>query len=242
METQLLNNTLVIFRRELRSFFDSPMAYIFLVVFAVVNGYFFTNTFFLYGQSDMRALFGIVPLVYLFFIPGVMMGLISREKGLGTIEIISTLPINDRDIVIGKYLAGFVLILMALLTTSLHYITLISVGTEIDHGAVFTGYLGLALVGGVYASIGLFSSALSDNQVVSFIVGIAIIFVFWLMDKMLLFVHPSLAGIVQYISVEFHLSNISRGVIDTRNIIYFGSVIGFFLFLTTRLVESRRWR
>ena len=242
METQLLNNTLVIFRRELRSFFDSPMAYIFLVVFAVVNGYFFTNTFFLYGQSDMRALFGIVPLVYLFFIPGVMMGLISREKGLGTIEIISTLPINDRDIVIGKYLAGFVLILMALLTTSLHYITLISVGTEIDHGAVFTGYLGLALVGGVYASIGLFASSLTDNQVVSFIVGIAIIFVFWLMDKMLLFVHPSLAGIVQYISVEFHLSNISRGVIDTRNIIYFGSVIGFFLFLTTRLVESRRWR
>ena len=236
-----MNNILVIFRRELRSFFDSPMAYVFLVVFAVVNGYFFTNTFFLYGQSDMRALFGIVPLVYLFFIPGVMMGLISREKGLGTIEIISTLPINDRDIVIGKYLAGFVLILMALLTTSLHYITLISVGTEIDHGAVFTGYLGLALVGGVYASIGLFSSALSDNQVVSFIVGIAIIFVFWLMDKMLLFVHPSLAGIVQYISVEFHLSNISRGVIDTRNIIYFGSVIGFFLFLTTRLVESRRW-
>ena len=236
-----MNNILVIFRRELRSFFDSPMAYVFLVVFAVVNGYFFTNTFFLYGQSDMRALFGIVPLVYLFFIPGVMMGLISREKGLGTIEIISTLPINDRDIVIGKYLAGFVLILMALLTTSLHYITLISVGTDIDHGAVFTGYLGLALVGGVYASIGLFSSALSDNQVVSFIVGIAIIFVFWLMDKMLLFVHPSLAGIVQYISVEFHLSNISRGVIDTRNIIYFGSVIGFFLFLTTRLVESRRW-
>ena len=242
METQLLNNTLVIFRRELRSFFDSPMAYVFLVVFAVVNGYFFTNTFFLYGQSDMRALFGIVPLVYLFFIPGVMMGLISREKGLGTIEIISTLPINDRDIVIGKYLAGFVLILIALFTTSLHYITLIFVGTEIDHGAVFTGYLGLALVGGVYASIGLFASSLTDNQVVSFIVGIAIIFVFWLMDKMLLFVHPSLAGIVQYISVEFHLSNISRGVIDTRNIIYFGSVIGFFLFLTTRLVESRRWR
>ena len=158
METQLVNNILVIFRRELRSFFDSPMAYVFLVVFAVVNGYFFTNTFFLYGQSDMRALFGIVPLVYLFFIPGVMMGLISREKGLGTIEIISTLPINDRDIVIGKYLAGFVLILMALLTTSLHYITLISVGTEIDHGAVFTGYLGLALVGGVYASCLLYTS------------------------------------------------------------------------------------
>ena len=237
-----MNNILVIFRRELRSFFDSPMAYVFLVVFAVVNGYFFTNTFFLYGQSDMRALFGIVPLVYLFFIPGVMMGLISREKGLGTIEIISTLPINDRDIVIGKYLAGFVLILIALFTTSLHYITLISVGTEIDHGAVFTGYLGLALVAGVYASIGLFSSALSDNQVVSFIVGIAIIFVFWLMDKLLIFVPSGMAGLVQFLSVDYHLTSISRGVIDTRNLIYFGSVIGFFLFLTNKVLEIRKWK
>ncbi len=241
MEFLKVHNTLVIFRRELKSFFDSPMSYVILVIFAVVTGYFFTNTFFLYGQSDMRALFGIVPLVYLFFVPGITMSLISREKGLGTIEIISTLPIKDRDIVLGKYLAGFSLVLIALLTTSLHYITLIAVGNEIDHGAVFTGYLGLALVGGVYASIGLFASGLTDNQVVSFIIAIAIVFVFWLMDKMLIFVPDSLAGIVQYMSVEFHLSNISRGVIDTRNLIYFSSVIGFFLFLTTRLVESRRW-
>jgi ABC-2 type transport system permease protein len=217
------------------------MAYIFLVVFALVNGYFFTNTFFLYNQSDMRALFGIVPLVYLFFIPAVSMGLISREKSLGTIEIISTLPVRERDIVLGKYLACFTLILVALLTTAVHYITLYNVGTTVDHGAVFTGYLGLALLGGVYTSVGIFASSLTENQVIAFIVGIAIVLAFFLMDKLLFFVPASMAGIIQYLSTEFHLSNISRGVIDTRNLIYFGSVIGFFLSMTTRVLESRKW-
>jgi len=236
-----MHNILTIYKKELRSFFTSPMAYIFLVVFALVNGYFFTNTFFLYNQSDMRALFGIVPLVYLFFIPAVSMGLISREKSLGTIEIISTLPIRERDIVLGKYLAGFTLILVALLTTAVHYITLYNVGTTVDHGAVFTGYLGLALLGGVYTSVGIFASSLTENQVIAFIVGIAIVLAFFLMDKLLFFVPASMAGIIQYLSTEFHLSNISRGVIDTRNLIYFGSVIGFFLSMTTRVLESRKW-
>lgn len=236
-----MHNIMTIYKKELRSFFTSPMAYIFLVVFTLVNGYFFTNTFFLYNQSDMRALFGIVPLVYLFFIPAVSMGLISREKSLGTIEIISTLPIRERDIVLGKYLAGFTLILVALLTTAVHYITLYNVGTTVDHGAVFTGYLGLALLGGVYTSVGIFASSLTENQVIAFIVGIAIVLAFFLMDKLLFFVPASMAGIIQYLSTEFHLSNISRGVIDTRNLIYFGSVIGFFLSMTTRVLESRKW-
>jgi ABC-2 type transport system permease protein len=123
----------------------------------------------------------------------------------------------------------------------IHYITLINVGTNIDHGAVFTGYLGLVLLGGVYTAIGIFASSLTENQVIAFIIGIAIVILFFLMDKLLIFVHPSMAGLVQYLSTEFHLSNISRGVIDTRNLIYFGSVIGFFLFMTTRVIESRKW-
>ena len=128
-----MKNTLSIFKRELKSFFDSPMAYVFLIVFALLNGWFFTTTFFLYGQSDLRTLFNIVPLVYLFFIPGITMGLISREKGLGTIEIISTLPIEDRDIVIGKYLSAVALITIALFSTSLHFITLATFGLSLIH-------------------------------------------------------------------------------------------------------------
>ena len=99
-----MRNINTIFRRELAGFFNSPMAYIFLVIFAIVNGYFFTNTFFLFGQSDLRVLFDIVPLVYLFFIPAVSMGLIAREHNLGTMEIISTLPINNYEFVLGKFL------------------------------------------------------------------------------------------------------------------------------------------
>ncbi len=236
-----MNSILTIYKKELKSFFTSPMAYICLVVFALVCGYFFTNTFFLRNESDMRSLVGIIPLVYLFFIPAVSMGLISQEKSLGTIEIITTLPIRGRDIVLGKYLAALTLILIALSITLIHYITLIQVGTTIDHGAVFTGYLGLALLGGVYTAVGIFASSITENQVIAFIVGIAIVLTFFLMDKLLIFVPSGLAGIVQYMSTEFHLSNISRGVIDTRNLIYFGSIIGFFLFMTTRILESRKW-
>ena len=236
-----MSNILTIYKKELHSFFSSPMAYIFLVVFALINGYFFNVQFFLINESDMRSLFGIVPLVYLFFIPAVSMGLISREKSLGTIEIISTMPILERDIVIGKYLAGLTLILVGLLGTMIHYLTLFNVGSTIDHGAVFTGYIGLILLGGVYTSVGLFASSLTENQVVAFIIGIAIVLIFFMMDKLLFFMPPSMTGIIQYLSTDFHLSNMSRGVLDTRNLIYFGSVIGFFLSITTRILESRKW-
>jgi len=218
------------------------MAYIFLVIFAVVNGYFFMNTFFLYDQSDMRALFSIIPLVYLFFIPAVTMGLIARENNLGTMEIVSTLPLHYTEFVAGKFLAALSLILLGLLATVVHLITLMSVGTNIDYGAVFSGYFGLALVGAVYAAIGTFSSSVTDNQVVAFIIGVFIVLVFFLLDKLLLFVPSTLAGLIQYLSVDYHYSNISRGVIDTRNLIYFASVIGFFLYLTVQNLEVRKWR
>ena len=119
-----MNSTRAIFSRELKGFFNSPMAYIFLVIFALVNGYFFTNTFFLFGQSDLRALFDIVPLVYLFFIPAVSMGLISREKSIGTMEIMATLPLSSFEFVMGKFLAALSLILLALFSTSIHFLTL----------------------------------------------------------------------------------------------------------------------
>lgn len=237
-----MRNVKTIYLREIGSFFNSPMAYIFLVIFAVVNGYFFMNTFFLYDQSDMRALFSIVPLVYLFFIPAVSMGLIARENNLGTMEIVSTLPLHYTEFVAGKFLAALSLILLGLLATVVHFITLVSVGTNIDYGAVFSGYFGLALVGAVYAAIGTFASSVTDNQVVAFIIGVFIVLIFFLLDKLLLFVPATLAGLIQYLSVDYHYSNISRGVIDTRNLIYFASVIGFFLYLTVQNLEVRKWR
>ena len=237
-----MHNIKAVYFKEMKAYFNSPMAYIFLVVFAIITGYFFTRTFFLFNQSDMRSLFNIIPLVYLFFIPAITMGLIAREKNIGTMEVISTLPLNDFDFVIGKFLSAFSLVMAGLLITLVHFFTLTYVGTNIDIGAVFTGYLGLALVGAVYSAVGIFASSITDNQVVAFIIGIFIVLIFFLLDKMLIFIPMSLTELIQYLSVDYHLSNISRGVIDTRNLIYFISVTGFFLFMTIRVLEIRRWK
>ena len=236
-----MRNLKAIYFKEMKSYFNSPMAYIFLVIFAVITGYFFTRTFFLFNQSYMRSLFNIIPLVYLFFIPAITMSLIAREKNLGTMEVMSTLPLRDLDFVVGKFLAALSLVLAGLLISLVHFFTLTQVGTNIDYGAVFTGYLGIALAGAVYSAVGTFASSLTDNQVVAFIIGIFIVLIFFLMDKILMFVPATLTGIIQYISVDYHLSNISRGVIDSRNLIYFASVVGLFLFMTVRMLEIRRW-
>ena len=190
----------------------------------------------------MRSLFNIIPLVYLFFIPAVTMSLIAREKNLGTMEIIYTLPLKDMEFVAGKFLAALSLVITGLLVTLIHFITLMQVGTNVDYGAVFTGYLGLALAGAVYSAVGTFASSVTDNQVVAFIIGIFIVLIFFLMDKMLIFVPAYLTSLIQYLSVDYHLSNISRGVIDSRNLVYFASVIGFFLFMTVRILEIKKWR
>ena len=236
------SNILNIFKKEFNSYFTSPMGYIFLVVFCLVNGYFFSNTFFLIGQSDLRALFNIIPMVYLFFIPAITMGLIAKEKNLGTMEIISTLPIKDYEFVIGKYLSALALIIIGLLFTAVHFFTLVSFGINIDYGALFTGYLGLFFAGAVYAAIGTFASSLFDNQVVAFIIGVFIVLMFFLFDKLLIFVPSFLAGTIQYLSVDYHMSNISRGVIDSRNLVYFVSVIGVFLFMTIQALSKRNWK
>jgi len=236
------NNILNIFNKEFSGYFTSPMAYIFLVVFSLVNGYFFSNTFFLIGQSDLRALFNIVPVVYLFFIPAITMSLIAKEKNLGTMEVICTLPIKEYEFVLGKYFAALALVIVGLLFTAVHFATLVNFGTNIDYGALFTGYLGLFFVGAVYVAIGTFASSLFDNQVVAFIIGVFIVLMFFLFDKLLIFVPSFMAGIIQYLSVDYHTSNISRGVIDSRNIIYFISVIGIFLFSTVQVLSSRKWK
>ena len=236
----MFNNIKQIYLKEIKSYFDGPMAYIFLVIFSLVTGYFFSNTFFIFGQSDMRALFQIVPLVYLFFIPAITMGIISKEKNIGTMEVICTLPIKDYEFVIGKYLAILSLLKIALFLTGIMFINLIFVGTNIDYGAVFTGYLGLFLAGSVYAAMGIFASSLTDNQVVGFIIAIFLVLIFFLLDKLLIFMPNMIAGTMQYLSIDYHLSNISKGVIDTRDILYFISLISLFILLTIESLSRKK--
>ena len=236
-----MKNIQHIYLKELKSYFNGPMAYIFLVIFSLLNGYFFSNTFFIFGQSDMRALFQIIPLVYLFFIPAITMGIISKEKNIGTMEVICTLPIKDYELVVGKYLSILSLLFVGLILTSIMFFNLVAVGTNIDYGAIFTGYLGLFLAGSVYASMGIFASSLTDNQVVGFIIAIFFVLIFFLIDKLLIFMPNSIAGTMQYLSIDYHLSNISKGVLDTRNLIYFFSMITLFIMLAVESLNSRKW-
>jgi len=240
-QTSARHITLVL-RKELAAFFNSTVAYITLLVFLLISGWFFASSFFLINESDLRVLFGMVPIIYIFFIPAITMGLIAKEHNAGTMELLVTLPLEDWEVVLGKFLAAVALIGSALLFTLFHFFTLALVATNIDLGAVFAGYLGLLLVGGVYAAAGIFSSALTSNQVTAFILGFMIVFVFFMLDKVLMFVPGFLSALLQFLSIDYHLANISRGVIDSRNIVYFVSVTALFLVMTVRVLEMRKWR
>jgi len=123
-----------------------------------------------------------------------------------------------------------------------HLITLLMIGNNIDIGALLSGYLGLLLVGAAYTAIGTFGSTVTDNQITAFLISFMIIFIFFILDKILIFVPGFLGSIFQFLSIDYHLNNISRGVIDSRNLIYFGSLISFFLLVSVRILEMRKWR
>jgi|TARA_B000000557_G_scaffold264750_1_gene271474 ABC-2 type transport system permease protein len=243
MRNREYHNIKAIYNREMLTTFSSPMALIFFFVFAVTCGYFFTSPFFLVGQSELRGLFSIIPLLYLILVPAITMNMVSRDWNLGTMEIMTTLPITDYEYIIGKFMASVMLVITSLFFTVVHVITVYRFGTEIDTGAIICGYFGLILLGAFYSSVGIFASSLFDNNVQALMLSFGIVLIFFMMDKVLIFVPSALlSSIMQYMSVDFHLSNISRGVIDTRNIIYFISMSALFLNLSVRALESRQWR
>jgi ABC-2 type transport system permease protein len=169
------------------------------------------------------------------------MRLLSEEKKSGTIEVLVTLPVSDWEIILGKYLSALILLSIAVLLTLAYALTLSFMG-NLDGGALVGGYLGLIFVGATYLSIGVFTSSLTRNQVVAFVVSFVIVFLLFMLDKVIIFFPGFLAGFLEYLSVDYHFSNIARGVIDSRDVIYYLSVIFFFLLLSVRFLESRRWR
>ena len=238
----VLANTWTFTAKELRSFFNSAVAYVILTLFLFITGWFFASNLFLVNQADLREIFGaIIPLIFLFFVPAITMRLIAEEKKTGTIELLVTLPVRDAEIVLGKYLAALILLGSALLLTFAYPITISILGKP-DTGGLIGGYLGLFLMGAAFLAIGLFTSSLTPNQIVAFITGFVIIFALFMLDKVI-FVFPSgIASIMEYLSVGYHLDNLARGVIDSRDVLYYLSLIGLFLFLAVRSLESRKWR
>jgi len=238
-----MRNIIHIFWKEFRSFFSSPVAYIFIISFLLVTTWLFFRTFFLMNQSSLRAFFSFLPWVFLFLAPAITMRSWAEEKKLGTIEMLMTLPVRDYEIVLGKFLSGFVFLVVALCLTFPLPVTVIALGYP-DPGPIWGGYLGSFLLGGAYLSVGLFASSLTENQIVAFILAIVICFVLLIVGEnfVLLNMPNTLVSVFSYLGLGAHFESIGRGVIDSRDIVYYLSVIGFFLYLNQLSIESRKWK
>jgi len=191
----------------------------------------------------MRGFFVLMPWIFLFFVPAVTMKLWAEESKIGTVEILMTLPIRDYEVVLGKFLASLALLTVTIVLSFVIPISVIYLGDP-DGGILISGYIGLLLMGGAYLSIGLFASTLTENQIVAFILGITVCFVLLVIgEDFVLFNAPNwLTPILGYLGLGVHYSSILRGVLDSRDIIYYVSLISFFLYLSTLAVESRKWR
>ena len=237
-----MNKIWIITKRELRSFFDSLMAYVMIVLFLGFSGFFtwiFGGDVFMVGQASLQSFFGISFWTLFFFIPAITMGMLAEERKSGTIELLETKPVTDWQIIAGKFLAAFLLICVTLALTLPYYITVASIG-KIDHGAVLMGYLGLLFMSASYISIGLLASSVTTNQIVALLMSLFIgIFFHLIFDLLASSSGGWFAGFLGYLSLSTHYESMARGVIDSKDILYFLSII-FAGLLGTELVLSRR--
>jgi ABC-2 type transport system permease protein len=236
-----MSTTIAIFKREFKGYFASPIAYIYLTAFIVLINWLYMRGFFLINQASLRSLFSILPWIFLLFVPAVTMRLWAEERKLGTLEILMTLPVKDVEVVMGKFLASYAFLSLSILLTLPIPFTLSILGNP-DGGQIIGGYLGAILLGGAYLAIGLFASSLTENQIIAFIVGILLCFVLFIIgEQLVLFALPSfLVPIFEYLGLGNHFNSIGRGVLDSRDLIYYISIIGFFLYLNVRAIESKR--
>jgi len=223
-----------IFKKELTLYFISPIAYIVISVFLLLTGTlfyitgFFSNLlvvppFFIQDQATVRGFFSLLPLIFPLMIPAVTMRLLSEEMNIGSYEILLTMPVTIKDIIMGKYLAAVTFVVIMLVPTLAYPITISFLG-ELDWGPVIGGYLGAFLLGAAFAAVGIFASSLTRIQIIVFIISMMICFFLAFIDKMLIFMPQALVGFLQQIAAGFHFQNIAKGVVDTRDIIYFLSV------------------
>ncbi|MBT3208310.1 MAG: ABC transporter permease subunit [Bacteroidetes bacterium] len=233
----------IITKRELNSFFDSLMAYIMLIAFLGFSGFFtwlYASDIFFVNQASLQSFFGIAYWTLFFFIPALTMGLLAEETRSGTIELILTKPINNWQLIFGKFLSTLLLIFIALLLTLSYYITVANIG-PVDHGAVWTGYLGLLLMSATYIAIGIFASSVSNNQIVGFLLALFIGILFHIIFGLLAKNFTGFIGeILNYLSLSTHFESISRGVIDSKDVIYFLSIVALALFGTETVLKKRK--
>ena len=236
-----MNKIWIITKKELRLFFDSLMAYIMLIAFLGFSGFFtwlYGADIFLVGQASLQTFFSIAFWTLFFFIPALTMRMVAEEQKSGTMELLLTKPISVWQLVIGKYLATLLLVVFALLLTLPYYLTIQTMG-KVDHGAVVCGYLGLIFMSSVYIAIGLYASSVSNNQIVGFLLALFIGIFFHIIFDALSGNFKGLSGqILAWFSMPAHFSSISRGVIDSKDLLFFGTLTYLGLFFTKERVAK----
>ena len=193
-----------IFKKDFKIYFVSPIAYIVISIFLVLSGWIFFSTFFLFSQAEMRNFFSMLPMIFAFVIPAITMRLFSEELNSGSYELLLTMPVSIKDVILGKFFSAVAFVTIMLIPT-LSYGLFISSHGDLYWGPVVSGYLGAILLGAAFASIGLFASSLTKNQIIAFIIGMAICFLLTLIDKMLFFLPEGLLNIFQFFGADYHL-------------------------------------
>lgn len=242
---------ITLYKKEIRTFLSSLIGYVVIIVFLLINGLFlwvFQGDFNIldFGYANMDGLFMIAPFVFLFLIPAITMRSFSEEKRVGTIEMILTKPLTDFQIVMAKYLAGLTLVVFSLLPTLIYMFSVYRLGLppgNMDMGGSWGSYIGLLFLGASFVAIGLFSSTLTDNQIVSFIIGVFLSGFLYIGFEFIYSLDwlGNLDLFIKSLGINSHYTSMSRGVIDTRDVIYFLSVIFLFIFLAKHSLERRKW-
>jgi ABC-2 type transport system permease protein len=247
----LFSGMLTVFRKEITTFFSTLTGYVVITVFLVVNSLFmwiFKGDLNVLesGQANLDTLFIMAPWIFLFLVPAITMRVFAEERRSGTLELLLTQPLPEMQIVLAKYFASLVLILFSLLPTGVYYFSVYRLGSppgNLDAGGIWGSYMGLFLLAGVYASIGIFISSFTENQIISFILAVVICFFLYtgfdLITSMDLF--GNLDNLLLKLGINEHYKSIRRGVVDTRDLVYFGSVICLFLIGTRMALQSRKW-
>jgi ABC-2 type transport system permease protein len=244
--------TFIILKKELRAYFGLPIAYTVVTIFLLISGYFFHSdviffSLFLTGMKGnatfgvMRNLFDQMSVIMLLVLPLLTMRLFSEEKKIGTFELLLTYPIRDIEILMGKFLSA-IFVFFIMLSITFAYPILLSIYSKVDFGPILSGYIGLFLMGVAFISFGVFASSLTENQIVAAVTSFGILLLFWAIAWNEGLFPPIIGKILVDLSMLEHFYNFSKGVIDTHDIIYYLNFTTFFLFLTLRSLESKRWR
>ena len=234
-----MRRTLTIAKREFIGYFNGPAAYIVICLFMIVMGIFFWNPFFLVNRVSVRSMFDLMSILLLPTAPAMTMGLLAEEKRTGTLELLLTMPLRDTEVVVGKFLGALGLLCVLLLLTLPYPISAGTLG-QLDWGPVLSAYLAVLLQGAAMLAIGLLASSWTENQLIAFFTGGMLCFGFWIMGRFLPFVPLGVANVLEWFWFDYHYDNMVRGVIDSRDVIFFAALIVFSLFTTSVIIRNHR--